>query len=192
MLGYGYDPALSEGAVKPPVFLTSTFVFRSAEDGRDFFDYVVRPARAAGRRLGRAGLFALQPPQQRDRRGPAGRLRGRRGGAGVLLRHGGDRHLDPRHRPAGRRDPAQPAAVRRHRDAADENLRPVRHRRRGLRRRHQRGRDRRRGAAGHGQGPGLGDPDRDAVQPDEHAGRFRPGRAGRRRHRRRRRGSGRW
>jgi methionine-gamma-lyase len=44
MLGYGYDPALSEGAAKPPVFLTSTFVFRSAEDGRDFFDYV------AGRR----------------------------------------------------------------------------------------------------------------------------------------------
>ena len=40
MLGYGYDPALSEGAAKPPVFLTSTFVFRSAEDGRDFFDYV--------------------------------------------------------------------------------------------------------------------------------------------------------
>jgi methionine-gamma-lyase len=44
MLGYGYDPALSEGAVKPPVFLTSTFVFKSAEEGRDFFDYV------AGRR----------------------------------------------------------------------------------------------------------------------------------------------
>ncbi|HEX9559302.1 MAG TPA: cystathionine gamma-synthase family protein [Reyranella sp.] len=40
MLGYGYDPALSEGAVKPPVFLTSTFVFRTAEEGRDFFDYV--------------------------------------------------------------------------------------------------------------------------------------------------------
>ncbi len=48
MLGYGYDPLLSEGAVKPPVFLTSTFVFRSAEEGRDFFDYT------AGRR---------QPPQ---------------------------------------------------------------------------------------------------------------------------------
>src|SRR4051812_33225037 len=44
MLGYGYDPALSEGSVKPPVFLTSTFVFRTAEDGRDFFDYM------AGRR----------------------------------------------------------------------------------------------------------------------------------------------
>lgn len=40
MLGYGYDPALSEGAVKPPVFLTSTFVFKSAEEGKDFFDYV--------------------------------------------------------------------------------------------------------------------------------------------------------
>src|ERR687893_1437073 len=44
MLGYGYDPALSEGAVKPPVFLTSTFVFQSAEHGKEFFDYV------AGRR----------------------------------------------------------------------------------------------------------------------------------------------
>lgn len=40
MLNYGYDPALSEGAVKPPVFLTSTFVFNSAEEGKDFFDYV--------------------------------------------------------------------------------------------------------------------------------------------------------
>ena len=40
MLGYGFDPALSEGAVKPPVFLTSTFVFGTAEEGRDFFDYV--------------------------------------------------------------------------------------------------------------------------------------------------------
>jgi methionine-gamma-lyase len=39
MLGYGFDPLLSEGAVKPPVFLTSTFVFKSAEEGRDFFDY---------------------------------------------------------------------------------------------------------------------------------------------------------
>lgn len=40
MLNYGYDPALSEGAVKPPVFLTSTFVFNTAEEGKDFFDYV--------------------------------------------------------------------------------------------------------------------------------------------------------
>lgn len=39
MLGYGYDPALSEGAVKQPVFLTSTFVFKNAQEGKDFFDY---------------------------------------------------------------------------------------------------------------------------------------------------------
>ncbi len=39
MMGYGYEPHLSEGALKPPVFLTSTFVFRSAQDGKDFFDY---------------------------------------------------------------------------------------------------------------------------------------------------------
>ena len=39
MMGYGYDPTLSEGALKPPIFLTSTFVFRSAQDGKDFFDY---------------------------------------------------------------------------------------------------------------------------------------------------------
>ncbi|MGE5337242.1 MAG: cystathionine gamma-synthase family protein [Gemmatimonadota bacterium] len=40
MMSYGYDPFLSEGAVKPPVFLTSTFAFRTAEDGADFFDVV--------------------------------------------------------------------------------------------------------------------------------------------------------
>ncbi|MEM8500949.1 MAG: cystathionine gamma-synthase family protein [Pseudomonadota bacterium] len=40
MTAYGYDPALSEGAVKPPVFLTSTFAFQSAEEGADFFDVV--------------------------------------------------------------------------------------------------------------------------------------------------------
>jgi methionine-gamma-lyase len=39
MMGYGYDPTLSEGSLKPPIFLTSTFVFRSAQDGKDFFDY---------------------------------------------------------------------------------------------------------------------------------------------------------
>jgi methionine-gamma-lyase len=51
MLSYGYDPTLSEGAVKPPVFLTSTFVFGSAEEGRDFFDYASgrkKPPEGAG------------------------------------------------------------------------------------------------------------------------------------------------
>ena len=31
MMGYGYDPKFSEGAVKCPIFQTSTFVFKSAE-----------------------------------------------------------------------------------------------------------------------------------------------------------------
>ncbi|HTO33961.1 MAG TPA: cystathionine gamma-synthase family protein [Pararhizobium sp.] len=52
MLNFGYDPELSEGAVKPPVFLTSTFVFKSAEEGRDFFDFV------SGRREPPAGTAA--------------------------------------------------------------------------------------------------------------------------------------
>ncbi len=37
-LGLGYDPQLSEGSVKPPVFLTSTFQFKSAEEGKRFFE----------------------------------------------------------------------------------------------------------------------------------------------------------
>ena len=55
MLGYGYDPSLSEGSVKPPVFLTSTFVFQTAEQGRDFFDYLA--GRQAPPGEGRAGLI---------------------------------------------------------------------------------------------------------------------------------------
>lgn len=40
MLSYGYDPMLSEGAIKPPIFLTSTFVFRNAEEGKILFDVI--------------------------------------------------------------------------------------------------------------------------------------------------------
>ncbi|MEP4531854.1 MAG: cystathionine gamma-synthase family protein [Cyclobacteriaceae bacterium] len=38
MMSYGYKPELSEGAVKPPIFQTSTFVFKSAEEGKAFFE----------------------------------------------------------------------------------------------------------------------------------------------------------
>ncbi len=38
MMSYGYDPQLSEGAVKSPIFQTSTFVFKTAEDGKAFFE----------------------------------------------------------------------------------------------------------------------------------------------------------
>ena len=40
MMGYGFDPALSEGSLKPPVFLTSTFVFENAAAGKRFFEGV--------------------------------------------------------------------------------------------------------------------------------------------------------
>lgn len=38
MMGYGYKPELSEGAVKCPIFQTSTFVFKTAEAGKAFFE----------------------------------------------------------------------------------------------------------------------------------------------------------
>jgi methionine-gamma-lyase len=38
MMGYGYDPALSEGALKPPLFQTSTFAFENAQAGKAFFE----------------------------------------------------------------------------------------------------------------------------------------------------------
>lgn len=38
MMSYGYNPHWSEGALKCPIFQTSTFVFKSAEDGKRFFE----------------------------------------------------------------------------------------------------------------------------------------------------------
>ena len=164
MLGYGYDPLLSEGAVKPPVFLTSTFVFRSAEEGRDFFDYTAgrrEPPKGAG---GRPRLFALQPPQQRDRRGPAGGLRGRRGLHPVLVGHVGDRHHHPDLHAARRRHPALAAALRRHRDAGGRaRSRPTTSRPSALPTAWTRA-SLRAATAARGQGPRLRDHDRDALQ----------------------------
>lgn len=37
MMTYGYKPELSEGAIKCPIFQTSTFVFKTAEEGKAFF-----------------------------------------------------------------------------------------------------------------------------------------------------------
>ena len=50
MMGHGYDPMLSEGALKPPIFLTSTFVFESAAAGKRHFEGVTgkRPGGAEG------------------------------------------------------------------------------------------------------------------------------------------------
>jgi len=38
MMTYGYQPELSEGAIKCPIFQTSTFVFKTAEEGKAFFE----------------------------------------------------------------------------------------------------------------------------------------------------------
>lgn len=40
MLGYGFDPALSEGAVKTPIFLTSTFAYKTCAEGKQLFNYM--------------------------------------------------------------------------------------------------------------------------------------------------------
>ena len=39
-ISHGFDPARSEGAIKPPVFLTSTFAFRNAAEGKKFFSWL--------------------------------------------------------------------------------------------------------------------------------------------------------
>ena len=38
MMTYGYKPSLSEGAIKCPIFQTSTFVFATAEEGKACFE----------------------------------------------------------------------------------------------------------------------------------------------------------
>ncbi len=38
MMSHGYKPALSEGSIKAPIFQTSTFVFKTAEEGKAFFE----------------------------------------------------------------------------------------------------------------------------------------------------------
>ena len=37
MMGHGYDPMLSEGSLKPPIFATSTYVFPNAAAGKRHF-----------------------------------------------------------------------------------------------------------------------------------------------------------
>lgn len=38
MMTYAYKPELSQGAIKPPLFMTSTFVFKTAEEGKAYFE----------------------------------------------------------------------------------------------------------------------------------------------------------
>ena len=50
MMGAGYDPQLSEGSLKPPIFLTSTFAFENAAAGKRHFEGITgkRPGGAEG------------------------------------------------------------------------------------------------------------------------------------------------
>ncbi len=50
MMGHGYDPALSEGSLKPPIFLTSTFAFENAAAGKRHFEGItgIRPGGSEG------------------------------------------------------------------------------------------------------------------------------------------------
>ena len=40
MMSFGFEPERSENSIKTPIFLTSTFQFNSAEEGRDFFENI--------------------------------------------------------------------------------------------------------------------------------------------------------
>jgi methionine-gamma-lyase len=182
MVGYGYDPALSEGAVKPPVFLTSTFVFRSAR--RVATSSTTR--RGGGNRRPAVRPASSTPAstiQQRDRRGQARGLRG----SGVLqpVRLGmaaitttilafarpGDviLHSQPLY---GGTETLLANTLANFGIGAVGFVD-------GVTSRHPRGR-----AGGARQGPGIADPDRDAGQSDQHAGRYRAAAADRRRDRR--------
>ena len=50
MMGHGYDPMLSEGSLKPPIFATSTYVFPNAAAGKRHFEGVTgkRPGGSEG------------------------------------------------------------------------------------------------------------------------------------------------
>lgn len=53
MMTYGYKPELSEGAIKCPIFQTSTFVFKKASDGKAFFEVAYgKREQEAGEELG--------------------------------------------------------------------------------------------------------------------------------------------
>ena len=66
-VSYGYEPELGMGSVKPPIFMTSTFVYPSARQAKDvheaFFDGTGPQAGKAGHiysRLGHPGLDFLE------------------------------------------------------------------------------------------------------------------------------------
>lgn len=89
VMNYDYNPAWSGGAVKLPIFQTSPFVFRNAEEGKTFFEltYGMRQANPDEKmsliysRLNNPNLEILEPRLCLcDGAEEAGQLRQRRGG----------------------------------------------------------------------------------------------------------------
>ena len=78
MMGYGYDPLLSEGALKCPIFHTSTFVFETAEDGKAFFElaYGLREPKPREQLFGQDDAGRIADGGELDLHGP-GPPRGR-------------------------------------------------------------------------------------------------------------------
>ena len=126
-MNYGFDPSLSEGAVKPPVFLTSTFVFRTAEEGRDFFDEVsgrqeLSPGESAGLVYSRFNHPNSEIVEDR--------LAVFEGTENCALFSSGMSAISTTllaYHASGRRRPALPAALRRHGDAAHQDASALRH-----------------------------------------------------------------
>ncbi len=52
MMGYGFDPSLSEGSLKAPIFLTSTYVFQTAAEGKRFFEGITGRSDGSGKAEG--------------------------------------------------------------------------------------------------------------------------------------------
>ena len=70
MMSYGYRPEWSEGAIKPPIFQTSTFAFNSAGEGKEFFAWAYGlaerdPARPMGLIYSRLNNPNLEMVEQR-------------------------------------------------------------------------------------------------------------------------------
>ena len=178
MMGHGFDPALSEGSLKPPIFLTSTFVFENAAAGKRHFEGVTgkRPGGAEGLVYSRFNGPNQEILEDRlglweDAEDALTFSSGMSAIATLLLAFV---------QPGDCRRPFR-AALRRDRNPDRPHPRPLRDHLARFPGRRDRGGDRRGGRAGQGQGPSAAHLSRKPGQPDQRAGRRRGGRAGARR-----------
>ena len=170
MMGYGYAPGLSEGSLKPPIFLTSTFVFENAQQGKDFFDLTSgrrqpRPGEKSGlvySRFNNPNLEILEDRlaiwDQAERSAVfASGMAAISTTLFAFLR-------------AGDTIRAQPTSLWRHRNAPPEADGRLRRHRLRLCRRHQYRRDAKDGGGSARERQGGFDPGRDAGQSDQRSG----------------------